>query len=166
MPEQDRRRWDQLLITEGFQCLNEAGVGTTVARYHVEAAIAACHAIAPSYAATDWPRVLDLYDTLRQLAPSLVVDVNRAMAVAMCHGARSGLDELDAIPERDVIARYPFALAMYADLHLSLGDVAEARDYLAGALTHQPSAPQQLLLKRKLMALGASAAEDLRRPDS
>jgi predicted RNA polymerase sigma factor len=72
-----------------------------------------------------------------------VVDVNRALAVAMCRGALAGLDELDAIPERDFVARCPHALAMYAELHASLGHMAEARVYL-----------DRTLLLRKRAALG------------
>jgi RNA polymerase sigma-70 factor, ECF subfamily len=100
-----------------------------------------------------WARVLDLYDMLRERTPSLVVDVNRSLAVAMRFGARAGLDELDAIPERDVVARYPYALAAYADLHASLGNIEEARSYLDRALAKQSSPPQIALLKRKRAAL-------------
>jgi len=153
MPEQDRSRWDGELIAEAFRYLDLAGSGRDLSRFHVEAAIAACHATASTYAATDWARIVELYDMLRQIAPSLVVDVNRALAVAMRSGARSGLDELDAIPEREVLARYPYALAAYADLHASLGNLEEARAYLDRALEHQSSAPQQALLRRKRAAL-------------
>jgi RNA polymerase sigma-70 factor (ECF subfamily) len=90
---------------------------------------------------------------LRTCAPSLVVDVNRALALAMRSGARAGLDELDAIPEREVLARYPYALAAYADLHASLGNLHEARQYLERALDHQSSPTQQALLRRKRAAL-------------
>ncbi|HKD10895.1 MAG TPA: hypothetical protein VKE50_02425, partial [Thermoanaerobaculia bacterium] len=140
-------------IAEAFRYLDLAGSGRDLSRFHVEAAIAACHATASTYAATDWARIVELYDMLRQIAPSLVVDVNRALAVAMRSGARSGLDELDAIPEREVLARYPYALAAYADLHASLGNLEEARAYLDRALEHQSSAPQQALLRRKRAAL-------------
>jgi RNA polymerase sigma-70 factor (ECF subfamily) len=119
----------------------------------VEAAIAACHAAAPSHAATDWPQVVALYDALRASAPSPVVDVNRALAVAMVSGALAGLDELDAIPERDLVAGYPYALAAYAELHASLGQLDEARGYLDRALAHQSSPVQRILLERKRAAI-------------
>jgi RNA polymerase sigma-70 factor (ECF subfamily) len=109
--------------------------------------------LATSYAGADWPRILELYDLLRERAPSLIVDVNRALAIAMTAGARSGLDELDAIPERDVLSRYPYALAAYADLHASLGDREQARAYLDRALEHQTSPAQHALLRRKRDAL-------------
>ena len=101
----------------------------------------------------DWRRILLLYDTLRERFPSVVVDVNRAVAVAMVRGAAAGLEDLDSIPERDIILRYPYALAAYAELHTSLGHRDEAREYLARALAHQPSGAQRELLQRKLAAI-------------
>jgi RNA polymerase sigma-70 factor (ECF subfamily) len=153
MPEQDRGRWDGALMAEAFSSLESAGSGEELSRFHVEAAIAACHATGSTWATTDWPRIVELYDLLRELAPSLVVDVNRALAIAMQAGARAGLDELDAIPEREVLGRYPYALAAYADLHASLGNLEEARRYLERALEHQSSPAQQALLRRKRAAL-------------
>jgi RNA polymerase sigma-70 factor, ECF subfamily len=153
MAEQDRARWDGALIDEAFQSLNLAGIGQELTRFHIEAAIAACHALGSTYATTDWARIVELYDLLRERAPSVVVDVNRALAMAMRSGARVGLDELDAIPERDVLGRYPYALAAYADLHASLGNLEEARAYLDRALEHQSSSAQRALLRRKRSAL-------------
>jgi RNA polymerase sigma-70 factor (ECF subfamily) len=153
IPEQERARWDRALLSEAFTCLNDAGTGTVLTRFHIEAAIAACHALATTYATTDWARIADLYDLLRQCSPSVVVDVNRALAKAMDSGARVGLDELDAIPEREVLGRYPYALAAYADLHASLGNIDEARAYLDRALANQSSPAQYALLKRKRAAL-------------
>jgi RNA polymerase sigma-70 factor (ECF subfamily) len=153
LPEQDRSRWDGALLAEGLAALARAGAGEELTRFHLEAGIAACHALAPTYAATDWPQVLELYDLLRACAPSLVVDVNRAIALAMVRGARAGIDELDAIPERELVARYPYALAAYADLHASLGENDSARSYLDLALAQQSAPAQQALLRRKRAAL-------------
>ena len=153
MPEQDRARWDRTLIDEGFACLAAAASGNELSRFHIEAAIAACHATASTYVNADWPRIVELYDALRERWPSLVVDVNRALAVAMRSGARAGLDELDTIPERDVLGRYPYALAAYADLHASLGNLAEACAYIDRALEHQTSPAQSALLRRKRAGL-------------
>jgi RNA polymerase sigma-70 factor (ECF subfamily) len=153
LPEQDRAKWDRALIAEAFSCLELAGTGTDLSRFHLEAAIAACHALASTFAATDWSRIVELYEMLRECAPSVVVDVNRAFAIAMRSGARAGLDELDAIPEREILARYPYALATYADLHASLGNLDEARDYLERALEYQAETSQHLLLRRKRAAL-------------
>jgi RNA polymerase sigma-70 factor (ECF subfamily) len=157
MAEQDRARWDAALLAEAFWCLDEAGSGDRLTRFHLEAGIAAHHALGSTYATTDWTQIVDLYDMLRASAPSLVVDINRALAKAMLSGAQVGLDELDAIPERDVIARYPYALAAYADLHASLGNLDEARRYLERALACQSSPAQRALLQRKRLELDGRA---------
>jgi len=81
------------------------------------------------------------------------VGVNRAIAIAMLSGAQAGIDELDAIPEREVIERYPYALAAYADLHMSLGELDRAGGYLDRTLACQPSRVQRALLERKRAAL-------------
>jgi RNA polymerase sigma-70 factor (ECF subfamily) len=154
LAEQDRQRWDRALIDEGFVHLERAGRGDELTRFHLEAGIAACHAAAPSWNETDWPQILALYEALRARAPSPVVEVNRAVAVAMVRGALAGLDELDAIPERALVGRYPYALAAYAELHASLGHLDEARAYLTRALDCQPAAAQRALLERKRTALG------------
>ena len=150
LPEQDRARWDSALVYEAFTHLGRAARGDTLSRFHLEAGIAACHAMATTYASTDWPRIVSLYDALRGCAPSPIVEVNRAVAIAMTDGPLAGIDALDAIPERDLVARYPFALAAYAELHASLGHIEEARAYLVRALAHQPAKAQQMLLTRKL----------------
>ncbi len=151
--EQDRTRWDRTLLAEGFLWLGRSARDAEVSRFHLEAGIAACHAKAPSFAGTDWTEILALYDALREMSPSPVVDVNRALAVAMSRGAHAGLDELDAIPERDLIARYPYALATYAELHASLGHMDEARAFLDRALEQQTSPAERALLRRKRAAL-------------
>jgi RNA polymerase sigma-70 factor (ECF subfamily) len=153
MPEQDRSQWDGRLLSEAFACLDQAASGTELTRFHIEAAIAAQHASGSTYATTDWTQIVDLYELLRERAPSLVVDVNRALAIAMRSGARAGLDELDAIPEREILARYPYALAAYADLHASLGNLDDAQRSLERALEHQSSPAQRALLRRKRAAL-------------
>jgi RNA polymerase sigma-70 factor (ECF subfamily) len=152
--EQDRSQWDAELLAEGFSCLCRSARGTRLSRFHLEAGIAACHARAKSYATTDWQEIVGLYDSLREVSPSPVIDVNRALAIGMCSGAVAGLDELDAIPERDLLARYPYALATYAELHASLGHVDEARGFLDRALEQKISPAERALLRRKRSALG------------
>jgi RNA polymerase sigma-70 factor (ECF subfamily) len=152
--EQDRSRWDAALLAEGFVLLGRSARGQGVSRFHLEAGVAACHAKAASYATTDWTEIVGLYDLLCETHPSPVVEVNRALAVAMVRGAVAGLDELDAIPERDLVARYPYALAMYAELHGSLGHIHEARSFLDRALELQASPAESALLRRKRAALG------------
>jgi RNA polymerase sigma-70 factor, ECF subfamily len=153
LQEQDRTRWDQDLIAEGFLWLGRSSRGQEVSRFHVEAGIAACHSAAETYAKTDWAQIVSLYEILRSRAPSPVIDVNRALAIAMNCGAQTGLDELDTIPERDLMARYPYALAAYAELHAALGELDLARSYLDRALEHQVSSAERRLLQRKRAGL-------------
>jgi RNA polymerase sigma-70 factor (ECF subfamily) len=153
--EQDRSRWDRALLEEGALHLARSAHGDEISRFHLEAGIAGCHARAASHETTDWAEIVALYDMLREAFPSPVVDVNRALAVAMLRGATAGLDELDAIPERDLIARYPYALATYAELHASLGRVDEARRFLDRALEQQSAPAERALLRRKRAALDA-----------
>jgi RNA polymerase sigma-70 factor (ECF subfamily) len=153
--EQDRSRWDQALVSEGFVWLGRSARGGDGTRFHIEAGVAACHAKAASTTSTDWGAIVGLYDMLRETSPSPVVDVNRAFAVAMLRGALAGIDELDAIPERELLARYPYALTTYAELHASLGHVSEARSFLDRALEQQNSPAERALLRRKRDALGA-----------
>ncbi len=153
--EQDRGQWEPALLDEGFLHLARSARGDQISRFHLEAGIAGCHARASSHATTDWAEIVKLYDMLRQAFPSPVVDVNRALAVAMLRGATAGLAELDAIPERDLIARYPYALATYAELYASLGRVDEARKFLDRALEQQSSPAERALLRRKRAALDA-----------
>jgi len=90
------------------------------------------------------------------MSPSPIVDVNRALAIAiaMLRGATAGLDELDAVPERELIARYPYALSTYAELHASVGQLEEARVFLDRALSLQTSPAERALLRRKRASLG------------
>ena len=155
LAEQDRARWDAERVAEGFAYLDRAARGSELTRFHLEAGVAAYHAAAASHAETDWEQIVLLYGELRRRAPSPVIEVNRAVAVGMLEGALSGLDELDAIPERDSVARYPYALAAYAQFHASLGQLDEARAYLERALQHQPGRAQRALLERKLAGLRA-----------
>jgi predicted RNA polymerase sigma factor len=151
--EQDRSRWDRELLDEGFAFLGRCARGDDISRFHLEAGIAGCHARATSHITTDWGEIVMLYDMLREAFPSPVVDVNRALAVAMLRGATVGLDELDAIPERDLISRYPYALATYAELHASLGRIDEAHRFLDRALEQQSAPAERALLRRKRAAL-------------
>lgn len=153
--EQDRSRWDGALLGEAFECLARSARGDAISRFHLEAGIAGSHAKAQSFAATDWTEIVQLYELLREASPSPVVDVNRALAIAMLRGATAGLDELDAIPERELLGRYPYALATYAELYASVGQIDEARAFLDRALEQQAAPAERKLLERKRAALGA-----------
>src|SRR5207249_3405512 len=106
LSEQDRARWDQGLIAEGLRHLERASSGESMTAYHVEAAIAACHAVAPDEASTNWTYVLRLYGELLSLKPSPVVELNRAIALAMVDGPTAGIRAIESIQEHPVLARH------------------------------------------------------------
>ena len=101
--EQDRTAWNQAMIQHGILCLHHASRGGALSVYHIEASIAATHCLATDAAATDWPRILHLYDQLFALTGSPVTAMNRAVAVARVHGPQAGVDALDQIQQRSVL---------------------------------------------------------------
>ena len=148
--EQDRGRWDRLLIGRGLTALGRAeALDGALGPYALQAAIAACHARAPTPQATDWPRIAALYDALAQLAPSPVVELNRAVAVAMAFGPTAGLDIADALRAEPRLAGYHLLPSVRGDLLARLGRPAEARAEFerAAALTRN-ARERELLLER------------------
>ena len=138
LTDQDRGRWDRLLIRHGLQALDRArSLGGPPGPYEVQAEIAACHAQAHSVQATDWERVAALYVVLAYLQPSPVVELNRAVAVGMAHGPARGLEIADRLAGHPALASYPHLPAVRGDLPARLGRAAEAREelVLAAALT-------------------------------
>jgi RNA polymerase sigma factor (sigma-70 family) len=127
--DQNRASWDWLLIRRGLASLERAEkLGGTLGAYALQAAIAACHARARTADATDWPRIVALYDALAQVAPSPVVELNRAVAVAMAFGPQAGLDLVDALASEPSLAGYHLLPSVRGDLLFKLGRLAEARD--------------------------------------
>src|SRR5437588_7862059 len=111
--DQDRALWDRLLIRRGFAALERAErLGGAMGPYALQAAIAACHARATKAAETDWPRIAALYDAVAQLAPSPVVQLNRAVAVGMAFGPAAGLDLVDALVQEPALKAYPLLPAV------------------------------------------------------
>jgi predicted RNA polymerase sigma factor len=147
---QDRSRWDARLVAEGLARLEASAAGTAVTAYHVEAAIAAAHASAPSVAATDWGTVVALYDRLMAVAPSPVVALNRAIAVAERDGAEQGLAAMRAIAGRERLAAYPFYPAAMGELELRRGEAARARAHFRAALAVARNGAERRFLERRL----------------
>jgi RNA polymerase sigma-70 factor (ECF subfamily) len=148
--EQDRARWDQLLIRRGLAALERAErLGAPHGSYALQAAIAACHARARSGAETDWARIAALYDALAQLAPSPVVELNRAVAVSMAFGPAAGLALVDALTSEPSLAGYHLLPAVRGDLLAKLGRLDEARAECerAASLTRN-TRERELLLER------------------
>jgi RNA polymerase sigma factor (sigma-70 family) len=148
--DQNRARWDRLLITRGLSALARAeSLGGAFGPYALQAAIAACHARARTAEETDWPRIAALYDALAQLAPSPVVELNRAVALSMAFGPAAGLEVVDAIAGAKALAGYHLLPAVRGDFLAKLGRNEEARSELerAASLT-QNARERELLLAR------------------
>ncbi|MGZ3184717.1 MAG: RNA polymerase sigma factor [Telluria sp.] len=147
--DQDRSRWDQLLIRRGLAALERAAALGSFGPYALQAAIAGCHARALTPEATDWPRIAALYDALAALQPSPVVELNRAVAVGMAYGPAAGLELADALLEEPSMRHYHLLPSVRGDLLAKLGRHAEARVEFerAAALTGN-AREHELLLAR------------------
>jgi predicted RNA polymerase sigma factor len=148
--DQDRARWDRLLIRRGFAALERAErLGGALGPYALQAAIAACHARATTAADTDWPRIVALYDAVAQLAPSPVVELNRAVAVGMAFGPAAGLDLVDTLVAEPSLQAYHLLPAVRGDLLRKLGRSEEARaEFERGASLTENARERELLLRR------------------
>ncbi|MFL5577167.1 MAG: RNA polymerase sigma factor [Gemmatimonadaceae bacterium] len=158
--DQDRSRWDHLLVRRGLAALQRAeGLGGALGPYAMQAAIAACHARARTAADTEWARIAALYDALAQLAPSPVVELNRAVAIAMTFGPAAGLEIVDALSSEPSLERYHLLPAVRADFLAKLGRFDEARTELerAASLTGN-TRERDLLLERARACARAAVA--------
>ena len=152
--EQDRNSWNTSLIQRGIHHLGLAAAGEALSEYHLEAGIAACHSTAADDAATNWPRILSLYDQLVVLNASPVAAMNRAVAVARVHGAQAGLDALTAIPNRSSLESYHLYHAIRGSLAAELGHLADALTHFrqAGNLATLPA--EREFIARRIAELG------------
>jgi len=150
LAEQDRSRWNQQLIARGMRHLAASASGDEMTTYHIEAAIAACHAVAPSFEETDWQRIVSLYDDLLDINPSPVAALNRAVAVAMAEGPGSGIRAVESIAGRDTLRDYPLLYSTLGELWLRSGDRARAAAEFSRALELPSTMPEKRFLLRKL----------------
>jgi RNA polymerase sigma-70 factor (ECF subfamily) len=155
LDEQDRSLWNREHIAEGVALAEQALSSRRFGPYTLQAAIAAVHAEAPDAAATDWSRIVGLYGVLARAAPSPVVELNRAVAVAMRDGPSEGLAVIDAILARGDLADYHLAHSARADLCRRLGKNAEARASYQRALDLARQEPERRFLERRLAELQA-----------
>lgn len=154
LEDQDRRRWDRSAISRGRAALATAqDVGNGLGAYGVQAAIAECHAVAASVEDTDWARVVRLYDTLAELAPSPVVALNRAVAVSMADGPAVGLAEAELLADDPMLARSHLLPTVRGELLTRLGRTDEARTELHTALERCANERERDVLAAKLAAL-------------
>jgi len=153
--DQDRRRWDQLLIRRGLAALDRAqALGGSAGPYALQAAIAACHARARTAEETDWTLIAALYEALARLAPSPVVELNRAVALGMAYGPAAGLELVDALDEEQSLAGYHLLPSVRGDLLVKLGRLAEARTEFERAASLTRNARERKLLLDRAAACG------------
>jgi RNA polymerase sigma factor (sigma-70 family) len=150
LPDQDRSRWDHLLVRRGLAALGRVEtLGGTLGPYALQAAIAACHARATTAGATDWPRIAALYDALGQVSPSPVIELNRAVAVGMAFGPAAGLEIVDRLQGHKALQNYQWLPSVRGDLLVKLGRRDEARaEFQKAAGLASNSRERELLMQR------------------
>ena len=156
LAEQDRSRWDRAHMSAGVRHLERAAAGERLTRYHLEAELAACHTLAPSWGATNWARILELYDQLINLIDSPIVALNRAVAVAEVSGTVAGMECLQALEGQSVLRRYPPYEAALGEMLRRLGRYEEARAHFALAAERAGSTPVRRFLERRIAECDAA----------
>jgi predicted RNA polymerase sigma factor len=157
--DQNRSRWDQLLIRRGLAALKRAEqLGGALGPYALQAAIAACHARARTSGETDWPRIAALYDALAQLTPSPVVELNRAVALAMAFGPAAGLELVDELTSEPSLKSYYLLPSVRGDLLAKLDRLDEARVEFERAASLTKNARERKLLLERAAACAAGVS--------
>jgi len=154
LAEQDRARWDRSLIERGVLHLAAAATGEQLGRWHLEAGIACEHAIAAALDDTNWARIVELYDQLLRIAPSPVVALNRALAVAELRGLDAGRAALAALADDVKLADYPFFWGARADVERRAGRPDQARPLYERAVALSRSRAEREAYQRRLDQLG------------
>jgi len=153
LDRQDRARWDRGMIAQGLESLGRSAAGDAVSSFHLEAALAACHALAPTYADTDWAQVVALYDQLFTLTPSPIIALQRAIAIGRASGPRAGLRALEALVGHERLEDDPVLAAAKGELEAQRGNVRAARAAYQRALALAGTAPERRFLAERLAAL-------------
>ena len=154
LSNQDRSMWDKRMIYLAYKHLAAAAEGDEFTEYHLQAAIAACHAAASSYELTDWAEIVRLYDLLVAINPSPVVALNRAVAVAKWKGPEEGILAITEISRHPALQHYYLLPATLGELWSEIGDEKKAADFYRQALNHPCSEPERRLLSKRLEAIG------------
>ena len=153
LEEQDRDLWDRALMAEGIALVQQALAAPEIGPYTLQAAIAAVHSSAPSFAATDWNQIIGIYDLLLQAMPSPIIEVNRAVAVAMRDGPWAGLVLVDTILARGDLSEYHLVHAAQADMYRRLHRTTEARAAYQRALALAQQSAERRYLERRMREL-------------
>jgi RNA polymerase sigma-70 factor (ECF subfamily) len=154
--DQDRSAWDQQLIAEGISFLDHSAQGSELSEYHLEAAIASVHATASVVDETDWVRIVSLYDSLMTLRPSPVVALNRAIAIAQRDGPDRGIEEIQAITDRDRLKSYPFYWAALGEFELRSRRYETAQGHFRSALALARNEAERHFFSQRLQASQAT----------
>jgi RNA polymerase sigma-70 factor, ECF subfamily len=162
LEDQDRSLWDRAQIAEGVRHVEQALLSRRFGPYTIQAAIAAVHAEASTAADTDWAEIVGLYNLLMRAAPSPIIELNRAVAVAMRDGPAAGLTLVDAILGRGDLAEYRLAHAARADLCRRLGRTSDARASYERALKLSQQEPERRFLERRLGQLASEKGQGQR----
>jgi RNA polymerase sigma factor (sigma-70 family) len=159
LQEQDRSSWNQAMIARGMFHLSQSAAGEELTAYHLQAGIAACHCAAPNYEATDWLRILSLYDRLIEMDDSAVIALNRAVAVAEVHGPAAGIEAVGRIRNRKSLESYYLLYAVLAEFEVRLKKLAAAAEHLRRALKLTDLKSEQLFLLQRLGECQAKATQ-------
>ena len=144
---QDRSLWNQELINRGRNYLSSSAIGDELSDYHIEASIAACHAMAPTFEETNWPRILSLYHTLSIIKPGPIVDLNKAIVIGYVESAARGIEELNKITG---LENHHLFQAALGDFYLQTGDNLQAKSSYQKALTLTTSIQEKQLITQKM----------------
>ena len=160
LADQDRTKWDQRLIAQGFHYLEKAASGEEVTTYHLEAGIAACHAMAKDYDSTDWPQILEYYNRLVDLLDSPVIALNRAVAIAMVDSPQAGLAALDNLADNTHLQQYYLLYATRGELLQRLGQSTAAIESYRTALSLTQSTPERRFLEHRITTCQSTSSRD------
>jgi RNA polymerase sigma-70 factor (ECF subfamily) len=150
LKEQNRSRWNQVLIEKGISHLEASAPGEHVNRYQLEAGIAYEHARAAKYALTNWDNILQCYDLMCQFYSSPIVELNRAIVISELHGPAKGIKTIEAITQLSTLKKYYLLPATLGELHLQLKQYEKADRYFAEAMQLTQSAAEKKLLQQKM----------------
>lgn len=150
LPQQDRRKWDQTMITQGMELMEHAAAGLYLSSYHLEAAIAFEHCVAKDFESTNWKNILSYYEWLCKIAPSPVSELNRVIVILQLHGASKALKELDLIKEKEKLSNYYLYYSLLGEINLQIGRKKEAAVFFEKASQLTQSEVEQKLLQHKI----------------
>jgi len=165
--DQDRSRWDQLLIRRGLAALERAEKSAEArGPYTLQAAIAACHARARTPQESDWPRIVNFYEALAQITPSPIVELNRAVALGMASGPAAGLELLDTLSSEPSLKSYHLLPSVRGDLLFKLGRLSDAQSEFARAASLTRNAREREFLLARAQSCAAPPPHSRTEPDS